>query len=97
MGGRLETKFKFRASCSSSMINYLLSQKFKLIGNHEFNHLNIILTNFDIILVINLNISFYCALNCGNYYKIVSSVFVTIKECTLWGLSSQILLVSVCL
>ena len=26
------------------MINYRLSQKYKLLGDYEFNHLNIILT-----------------------------------------------------
>ena len=33
-------------SYSDTILNYRLSQKFKLLGNDEFNHLTIILTAF---------------------------------------------------
>ena len=33
-------------SCSDTMLNYRLFQKFKLLGNGEFNHLTISLTRF---------------------------------------------------
>jgi hypothetical protein len=42
----VETWFKFRITCSDIMINYQLSQKFKLLGNDGFNHLTIILTTY---------------------------------------------------
>ena len=35
---------ELRISYSDTMLNYLLSQKFKLLGNNEFNHLTISLT-----------------------------------------------------
>jgi hypothetical protein len=35
--------FELRAICSNTMTNSYLSQKDKLIRNHEFNHLTIIL------------------------------------------------------
>ena len=40
----VETGFKLRITCSDIMITYQLSQKLKLLGNDEFNHLTIILT-----------------------------------------------------
>ena len=36
---------ELRISCSDIMLNYRLSQKLKLLGNSEFNHLTISLTN----------------------------------------------------
>ena len=38
MGGRVEIGFELKISCFDTMINYHLSQKFKLLGNYEFNH-----------------------------------------------------------
>ena len=34
-----ETMIEFRISCLDIMLNYLLSQKFKLLGYGKFNHL----------------------------------------------------------
>ena len=42
----MKTGIKFRISCSDTILNYRLSQKLKLLGNNEFNHLTIILTPF---------------------------------------------------
>ena len=39
-----KTRIKLRTSCSNTMLNYQLSQKLKLLGNGEFNHLTISLT-----------------------------------------------------
>lgn len=36
----MESRFKLKATCSDAMINYELSQKLKLKGSGEFNHLN---------------------------------------------------------
>ena len=44
MGGRAKIGIELKISCSDTMLNYRLSQKFKLLGNDEFNHLTIILT-----------------------------------------------------
>ena len=44
MGGRVETRIKFRISYSDIMIKYRFPQKVKLLGYGEFNHLTIILT-----------------------------------------------------
>ena len=44
MGGRVKTGIELRIFCSDTMLNYRLSQKFKLLGNSEFNHLTISLT-----------------------------------------------------
>ena len=44
MEHKVETGFKLRTSYSDNIINYRLSQKLKLLGNSEFNHLTIILT-----------------------------------------------------
>jgi len=38
------TKFALKTNYSYTMINYHLSQKHKLLGNDEINHLTIILT-----------------------------------------------------
>ena len=38
----METRIKFRTSCFDIMMNYQLSQKLKLLGNFELNHLIII-------------------------------------------------------
>ena len=43
MGRRVKTGIKLRISCSDTMLNYRLSQKLKLLGYGEFNHLTIIL------------------------------------------------------
>ena len=43
MGRRVKTGIKLRISCSDTMFNYRLSQKLKLLGYGEFNHLTIIL------------------------------------------------------
>ena len=40
----MKTGIKLRISCSDTMLNYRLSQKLKLLGNDEFNHLTISLT-----------------------------------------------------
>ena len=41
MGGRLEeTEIELRTPCSDTILNYRLSQKFKLLGCGKFNHLN---------------------------------------------------------
>ena len=45
MGGGMETGIELSISCSDTMINYQFSQKLKLLGNSEFNHLIIILTS----------------------------------------------------
>ena len=41
MGGRVKTEIELRISCFDTMLNYWLSQKFKFLGNGEFNHLTI--------------------------------------------------------
>ena len=46
MRGRLEIRIEFKISYTDTMLNYCLSQKFKLLENSEFNHLTIILTMF---------------------------------------------------
>ena len=40
----MKTGIELKISCSDTMLNYRLSQKLKLLGNCEFNHLTIILT-----------------------------------------------------
>ena len=40
----MKTGIELRISYSNTMLNYRLSQKLKLLGNGEFNHLTIILT-----------------------------------------------------
>ena len=40
----MKTGIKLRISYSDTILNYQLSQKLKLLGNDEFNHLIIILT-----------------------------------------------------
>ena len=40
----MEIGFKLKTTYSDTMINYHLSQKFKLLRNCEFNHLTIFLT-----------------------------------------------------
>ena len=50
MGGRVESGFELEITCSNTMRNYRLSQKFKLLENGEFNHLTNILTNATICL-----------------------------------------------
>ena len=44
MGGTVKTGIKLKISYSDTILNYQLSQKLKLLGNDEFNHLIIILT-----------------------------------------------------
>ena len=44
MRGRVKLGIELRISCSDTMLNYWLSQKLKLLGNDEFNHLTISLT-----------------------------------------------------
>ena len=44
MGGRVKLGIELKISYSDTMWNYRLSQKFKLLGNGEFNHLTISLT-----------------------------------------------------
>ena len=44
MGGRVKIGIEFRIFCFDTMLNYWLSQKLKLLGNGEFNHLTISLT-----------------------------------------------------
>ena len=44
MRGRVKPGIELRISCSDTMLNYQLSQKFKLLGNDELNHLTINLT-----------------------------------------------------
>ena len=44
MGGRVKPGIELKISCSNTMLNYRLSQKLKLLGNSEFNHLTISLT-----------------------------------------------------
>ena len=51
MGGRVKQGIELRISCSDIMLNYKLSQKFKLLGNGEFNHLTISLTKLNIVKV----------------------------------------------
>ena len=46
MGGRVKTIIELRISYSDTMLNYWFSQKFKLLGNGEFNHLIIIQTYY---------------------------------------------------
>ena len=46
MGGRVKPGIELKIFCSDTILNYQLSQKFKLLGNDEFNHLTIILTAF---------------------------------------------------
>ena len=50
MGGRVKPGIELRISCSDTMLNYRLSQKLKLLGNGEFNHLTISLTKPNIIV-----------------------------------------------
>ena len=45
MEGRVKLEIELRISCSDTMLNYRLSQKLKLLGNCEFNHLTISLTS----------------------------------------------------
>ena len=58
MGGRVESGIKLKVYCSNTMLNYWFSQKFKLLGNCEFNHLTIVLTKA-------INIS-----SCNKYLKV---------------------------
>ncbi len=44
LGGRVKSGFELKTTCFDTIINYHLSQKLKLFGNDEFNHLNIIQT-----------------------------------------------------
>ena len=44
MGGRIKPEIELRIFCSDTMLNYQLSQKFKLLENGKFNHLTISLT-----------------------------------------------------
>ena len=44
MGGGVKPGIKLKISCSDTILNYRLSQKLKLLGNDEFNHLIISLT-----------------------------------------------------
>ena len=44
MGGRVELGFELGITCSDTMRNYQFSQKLKLLGYDEFNHLINILT-----------------------------------------------------
>ena len=44
MGGRMETGIEFKVLYFDTILNYWLSQKLRLLGNYEFNHLTIILT-----------------------------------------------------
>ena len=44
MGGRVESGFELGITCSDTIRNYWLSQKFKLLEYSEFNHLTNILT-----------------------------------------------------
>jgi hypothetical protein len=48
----VETWFKLRTIYSDIMVNYHFSQKFKLLGNCEFNHLTIILIYMMMVLKI---------------------------------------------
>ena len=43
MGSRVEIGFELRTTYSDTIINNQLFQKFKLLGNGEFNHLTNIL------------------------------------------------------
>ena len=40
----MKTGFELKTNNFDTLINYQLSQKLKLLGNDEFNHLTIILT-----------------------------------------------------
>ena len=42
----MKTRIELRISYSDTMLNYRFSQKFKLLGNSEFNHLTIIQTYY---------------------------------------------------
>ena len=44
MEGRVKLGIELKISYSDTMLNYRLSQKFKMLGNSEFNHLIISLT-----------------------------------------------------
>ena len=44
MGGKVKPGIELKISCSDIILNYQLSQKFKFLGNGEFNHLTINLT-----------------------------------------------------
>jgi len=44
VGGRAKIGIELKIFYSDIMLNYQLSQKLKLSGNGEFNHLTIILT-----------------------------------------------------
>jgi hypothetical protein len=44
MEGRVESGFELGITCSDTMRNYRLSQKLKLLGYGEFNHLTNILS-----------------------------------------------------
>ena len=43
MEGKEETRFELKITYSNTMMNFLLSQKLKLLENCELNHLLIIL------------------------------------------------------
>jgi len=44
----VEIKIELKTSCSDTLLSYRLSQKFKLLGNGEFNNLiNIITTRIN--------------------------------------------------
>ena len=51
MGDRVKQGIELRISCSDIMLNYKLSQKFKLLENGEFNYLTISLTKLNIVKV----------------------------------------------
>ena len=44
MGDRVKPRIELKISYYDTMLNYRLSQKLKLLGNGEFNHLTISLT-----------------------------------------------------
>ena len=46
MRDRVKPGIELRISYSDTMLNYRFSQKLKLLGNGEFNHLTISLANF---------------------------------------------------
>ena len=43
----MKAGIKLKVFFSDTMLNYRLSQKFKLLGNDEFNHLTISLTHLN--------------------------------------------------
>jgi hypothetical protein len=74
MGGRVEMVFELKTTCYGTTINYQLSQKLKLSGNCEFNHLPNILTLFVLVNAVHRNPSF-----CYSLYMLDAGLLIDLS------------------